>query len=132
MKPLSHGIRNHSARAVLIPFVNESGEESSGGFWLAVNFLGLCAIAALATPSFLPVRTYSCSNACVNNLRQMDGAAQQWALENQRKPEDKITMPGITPYLKSAVQCPQGGDYTIGPAVSNSVTCSFPGHVLPP
>jgi hypothetical protein len=63
----------------------------------------------------------------------MDGAIQQWVLENHKKPEDRITMSDITPYLAPTLtnKCPQGGTYTIGPAVSNGVTCSFPGHVLP-
>jgi hypothetical protein len=62
----------------------------------------------------------------------MDGAIQQWALEYQKKPEDKIAMSDISPYLSHELQCPRGGKYTIGPAVSNGVTCSFPGHALPP
>ena len=70
-------------------------------------------------------------NACVNNLRQIDGAIQQWVLEYHKTPEAKMTMSDIRPYLSHELGCPFGGKYTIGPAASNVVTCSFPGHVLP-
>lgn len=61
----------------------------------------------------------------------MDGAIQQWTLEQKKNPDEKVMFNDITPYLKNPVTCPQGGNYTVGPAVSNGVTCSFPGHVLP-
>ena len=117
---------------MLVICVDESGRQSSSGFWLAVNFLAFCAVAALAIPTVLPHRAYCCMNACVNNLRQLDGAAQQWALENQKKPGDRITMTDITPYLRNPLVCPQKGAYKIGPVVSNVPTCSIKGHALPP
>jgi len=86
---------------------------------------------AIVIPNFIRARTTPASNACINNLRQMDGAIRQWVLEYQKKPEDKLTLPDITPYLSRELQCPQGGKYTVGPAVSNGMTCSFPSHVLP-
>jgi hypothetical protein len=51
-------------------------------------------------------------NACVNNLRQIDGAIQQWALEHERGPADAVTAADITPYLKrgndlDSIYCPQ-------------------------
>src|SRR5438445_12669066 len=38
--------------------------------------------AAIAIPNFVRERQTSQTNACINNLRQIDGAKQQWALEN--------------------------------------------------
>jgi len=117
---------------VLILSVTDSDKESSGGLWLVMNFLALCAVTAVAIPHVVRARTCRCSNACVNNLRQMDGAMQQWALENRKMLEYKIAMADITPYLKNPLVCPQGGTYKIGPAVSNAPTCSIKGHSLPP
>ncbi len=88
-------------------------------------------VGSIATLNFIQARNTPASNACINNLRQMDGAMQQWAIENRKEPGDKVTMADITPYLKSSVRCPQGDNYTVGPAISNRVTCSFPDHVLP-
>ena len=111
--------------------MNESDDESSGGIWLVVSFLAVCAIAALAIP-LLPVRTHSSQNACINNLRQMDGAVQQWALEQKKNPNEKVMFTDIAPYLKNSITCPQGGKYTVGPAVSNVPCCSITAHHLPP
>lgn len=70
-------------------------------------------------------------NTCLNNLRQLDAAKQQWALELS-KPAG--SMPGaqeILQYLKDAVMplCPAGGAYSINPS-GTVPTCSVPGHVL--
>src|ERR1043165_869686 len=65
------------------------------------------------------------AGGCINNLRQIDGATQQWALDNKRKPETNVAWNDITPYLKLELTCPQGGKYTIGPTVSNAPTCSI-------
>src|ERR1700719_983124 len=48
---------------------------------IVVAIIGL--LAAIAIPNFVRARTTSQQNACINNLRQIDGAKQQWALENK-------------------------------------------------
>ena len=47
---------------------------------IVVAIIGL--LAAIAIPNFVRARQTSQTNACINNLRQIDGAEQQWALEN--------------------------------------------------
>jgi len=71
-------------------------------------------------------------NACLNNLRLIDGAKQQWALENSRPVGGLVGSPDIAPYLKSDTvpTCPGGGAYTINPIGINPI-CSIPSHVLP-
>jgi len=74
---------------------------------IVVAIIGL--LAAIAIPNFIKARTTAQKNACINNLRQIDGAAQQWALETKQQP---TAIPGSTdvlPYLKNAVTCPAGG-----------------------
>ena len=51
---------------------------------IVVAIIGL--LAAIAIPNFVRARTQSQKNACINNLRQIDGAVQQWALENKQAP----------------------------------------------
>ena len=70
-------------------------------------------------------------NACINNLRQIDGAKQQWALENKKPDNTLVGDVNITPYLPGNVMptCPSGGTYTIN-AVGVAPTCSIPGHQL--
>jgi hypothetical protein len=68
---------------------------------------------------------------CINNLRQIDGAKQQWALENRKTITDVPTEKDVAPYLKNAIpKCPGGGTYTLG-AAGAAPTCSIPGHALP-
>ena len=106
---------------------------------IVVAIIGL--LAAIAIPNFVKARATSQANACINNLRQIDAAANQFALENKKKTGDTITYPGdLTPYIKlnsanSIPGCPAGGTYsdaTVGaiPACSLASTVT-PSHILP-
>jgi hypothetical protein len=71
-------------------------------------------------------------DACIANLKLMDAAKLQWALE-YNKTEDAIpTVQDLLPYFKDGVfpVCPSGGTYTIN-SVGQAPTCSIPGHALP-
>ena len=46
---------------------------------IVVAIIGL--LAAIAIPNFVRARQTSQTNACINNLRQIDSAKQEWALE---------------------------------------------------
>jgi|SRR6185295_2562144 len=120
--------------AVFDSFMSESDKESSSGVWGFVNILGACAIVTtvLVAPMIVRSRSRCCGNSCINNLRQIDGAVQQWALEQKKEIGDKVTMSDITPYLKNPITCPQKGVYIVGPTVSNIPICSVAGHALPP
>jgi hypothetical protein len=71
-------------------------------------------------------------NACINNLRQIDGAKNEFALEKGKKNGDVVTEADITPYMVGGKMpvCPSGGTYTIG-KVGDKPTCSTAGHFLP-
>src|SRR5262252_7846765 len=64
---------------------------------IVVAIIGL--LAAIAIPNFVKARQNSQTNACVNNLRQIDGAKQQWALENGKTGATTVGTTSITPYL---------------------------------
>ena len=71
-------------------------------------------------------------DACIANLKLIDAAKLQWALENN-KVEDAIpTKQDLLPYFKDGgfPVCPSGGTYTIN-SVGQTPTCSIPGHALP-
>jgi len=83
----------------------------------------------------------SVANACINNLRQIDAAANQFALEHHLTNGDPINFPNdLTPYIKlnkdgKIPSCPSGGIYQDG-IVGLAPTCSLgttvtPAHVLP-
>lgn len=74
-------------------------------------------------------------NACINNLRLIDSAKQQWALEYKKTATDVPTWDDLRPYLGHGPNgelptCPGGGTYTIG-AVNEKPQCSVQGHALP-
>jgi prepilin-type N-terminal cleavage/methylation domain-containing protein len=102
---------------------------------IVVAIIGL--LAAIAIPNFVKARTTSQQNACINNLRQIDGAVQQWALEFKKDPTATVTEADVTPYLKNSVICPSGGtafaDSYALLTVADRPTCKkVPGtHVLP-
>ncbi|MEI8351227.1 MAG: hypothetical protein WCG36_02835 [bacterium] len=88
-------------------------------------------MAAIAIPSFMKARTVSQGNACINNLRMLEAAKEQWALENKKKEGDSVVEAGILKYMKGGQmrRCPQGGDYTLG-VIGENARCSCPGHQL--
>jgi uncharacterized protein (DUF3084 family) len=72
------------------------------------------------------------ANTCINNLRQIDAAKQQWALEKEKSATDVPTAEDLLPYFKDGIfpVCPDGGTYSIN-AVGDLPACSIQGHVLP-
>jgi len=77
---------------------------------IVVAIIGL--LAAIAIPNFVRARQTSQANACINNLRQIDGAAQQWALETKQAPDVSYGIADISSYLKNSVICPAAGSDT--------------------
>src|SRR5512135_3004399 len=64
---------------------------------IVVAIIGL--LAAIAIPNFVRARQTSQTNACLNNLRQIDGAKQQFALENGKTAAYDCQPADVTPYL---------------------------------
>ncbi len=64
---------------------------------IVVAIIGL--LAAIAIPNFARARTTSQQNACINNLRQIDGAKQTWALEHYLPPTATPVDTDVQPYL---------------------------------
>ena len=101
------------------------------GIVLAVMIIPL--MLGIAIPNFVRARDMAQTNVCINNLRQIDAAKQQWALENNKKGTDTPTQSDLVRYISSKGQfpvCPNRGTYTIGP-VDEPPTCSIAGHQLP-
>ena len=104
---------------------------------IVVAIIGL--LAAIAIPNFVKARATSQANACINNLRQIDAAANQFALEQGKKTGDTFAMAtDLTPYIKlnssgSIPPCPAGGGYTCSTVGVNPV-CTLstltPTHAL--
>jgi prepilin-type N-terminal cleavage/methylation domain-containing protein len=104
---------------------------------IVVAIIGL--LAAIAIPNFVKARTTSQANACINNLRQIDGAKQQWALEQKQLSSASPGSAAIQPYLGRGTvgaypTCPANGSYTINDcatAPTCTLTTATPSHSLP-
>ncbi len=108
---------------------------------IVVAIIGL--LAAIAIPNFVKARATAQANACINNLKQIDGAVNQFALEQRRTSGSSVSYPAdLTPYIKlnalgSIPSCPAGGSYAVATiGVNPQVTCTLgnsvtPGHYLP-
>src|SRR5882724_6671582 len=68
---------------------------------VVVAIIGL--LAAVALPNFVRARVTSQRNACINNLRQIDGAKQQWAFEFHATLSTIPTISDIQPYVGRGV-----------------------------
>lgn len=73
-------------------------------------------------------------DSCIANLKQIDGAIQQWALEYKKVAADRYSLQdsSLLAFLRGSVLplCPAGGTYAPGSTVSVEPTCSMLGHTL--
>jgi len=99
---------------------------------IVVAIIGL--LAAIAIPNFIKARATSQANACINNLRQIDGGEQQWALENKQTSSSAPTSIAnlVTGgYVRTpggnSPSCPASGTYTTAAAISvmPTIACSL-------
>ena len=101
----------------------------------------VAVLASIAIPSFMKSRANARASACVNNLRLIDSAKQQYATFSMSCANSTVLyMSDIYTFIKGATAsagptCREGGTYTIGTVTSNP-TCSYgvastnSGHVL--
>jgi prepilin-type N-terminal cleavage/methylation domain-containing protein len=104
---------------------------------IVVAIIGL--LAAIAIPNFVKSRETSQANACINNLRQINAAESQFALEKHKTTGDNINFPDdLTPYIKMNSNgqlpiCPAAGTYDC-PTVGTNATCTLstatPAHAI--
>lgn len=93
-------------------------------------------IAAVAVPNFVS-RQGSCTNACIANLKQIQGAMEQYALENKLEATNQVSVTAISggadkyirPLINVGLVCPKGGTYSIT-TFGETPTCSVPGHTI--
>ena len=97
---------------------------------IVVAIIGL--LAAIAIPNFIKARETARKNTCINNLRLIDGAIQQWALESGAAANSTVTLSKLTSYLGrggsgtinavGGTKCPSAGTYA-AVTVADKPTC---------
>ncbi|MDB6029813.1 MAG: hypothetical protein JWM16_151 [Verrucomicrobiales bacterium] len=97
---------------------------------VVVAIIGL--LGAIALPNYAKARTTSQMNACISNLKQVDGAKGVWALEQKKTITDTpvdTDVFGTTMYIKDKPVCPGGGTYTLNNlATKTSCSLASSGH----
>ena len=102
---------------------------------IVVAIIGL--LAAIAIPNFVKARTTAQTNACIANMKQIQGAIEQWALETKKGPSSAVALTDISGsssnYIKQAVntelKCPASGTYAVTTVAVNP-TCTVVSHSL--
>ena len=94
---------------------------------IVVAIIGL--LAAIAIPNFIQARNKARRDSCINNLRQIDSAKEQMAIE---KNYDSSTTPAMSElvvptdlansYIKATPTCRSGGSYTVS-AIGTNPEC---------
>lgn len=103
---------------------------------IVVAIIGI--LAAIAIPNFLRSRKESQKNACIANMKQIEGAMQQWYLAgNTDAPgaTSDIVGPTDTKFLLAWPSCPANNTAYEIPAANAAPICPNVGtltdHVLP-
>ena len=108
---------------------------------IVVLIIGI--LLAIAVPNFIRARESSRAKSCTANLKQMNSATEQWAMDNKKNTSATValsTLVGATAYIKSTPTCPSGGDYGTNLTVGSNPTCTigtngdadtFNDHTLP-
>ena len=98
--------------------------------WIVFGVVLVILLGGIALPNFIKAWNTSTQNACISNLRQMDAAANQYALESHKTNGEAIHFPDdLKPYIKlnaagEILPCPSGGSYSIA-RVGDTPKCSL-------
>ena len=99
----------------------------------------IAVLLAIAIPNYLKTSTASTKTICINNLKQIDAAIEQWAADHSIEPGTVPTAEQesqIYSYVEGrAPKCPSSGKYILNAFASKpQVSCTrgeSEGHKLP-
>jgi hypothetical protein len=89
-----------------------------------------CKISAQAV-QYLTRALKNPERFCLRNRRLMDSAKEQWVMANRKKARDPINIEEASRFVSlpiTALECPQGGEYSIGVNYDEKPTCSVHGR----
>lgn len=95
---------------------------------IVVAIIGL--LAAIAIPNFVKARENAQLNSIFNNLRIVEGAKDQWALENKRGTGETIAdIATISDYIKGGSVKSVVGEVYDATKIGEPSTATLPGSV---
>jgi competence protein ComGC len=119
-----------------IPGQPERPRKSRTVVWVVVavvlaGLLGCCLVgsilAAVAIPAFTAQQSKAEEKACFSNERNVAGAAQTFAADNNGEMAGSLQALVDGRYLKALPECPADGTYTFDP-YGGTISCSVHGH----
>lgn len=116
--------------------MNGNSSHRSRGFTLVeimIVILIIGVLMSIAVPSFIQARQSARRSSCLANMKQIETAKEQWAMDNKKANGDTVAftdLVGATLYMKNTPSCPEAGTYSVN-AIGTVPTCTVSGHVLP-
>lgn len=104
---------------------------------ISVVTIIILVLIAITVPTFIKSRNASCQNGCINNLRMIDSAKEQWALANHKTNGEEVVILRANEYIKGNTTpiCPENGAYKYNVIGKNpecsGVTSNKFGPVIP-
>jgi prepilin-type N-terminal cleavage/methylation domain-containing protein len=97
---------------------------------IVVTIIGF--LAGLGVPAFMKARASAQRTRCIDNLRQMAGAKEQWAVENFAPSGETVPDGVIDVFFKRGFPtCPSGGAYQLDPIGQDPIcNMSAVGHTI--
>ena len=98
---------------------------------IVVAIIGL--LAAIAIPNFIKAREASQRNACIANMKQIEGAKATWALEQKKVNTDTpadTDLFGATLYIREKPGCPAGGSYVMTAVQTKQLCPTVANHTI--
>ena len=86
----------------------------------------IALLAAIAVPGFLRARKRSQASRILNDLRMIDSAVDQYAIETNRKTGDTVATADWTNYLKKGSQLYNNGKSLLGTPYGGQVVDTIP------
>ncbi len=84
----------------------------------------IAVLAAMLLPTLGKAKQRALTTACQNNLRQISGAVDQYALDHQNTPPGSMAdLCGSTLYIKTQPQCPATTAKYTPPGLGADATC---------
>jgi prepilin-type N-terminal cleavage/methylation domain-containing protein len=115
--------------------IDKTTKASRGAFTLVevmIVVLIIGILMSIAVPNFIRARETSRASVCIQNLKQIFSAKEQWAMDNKADNGATVAMTvlfGTGTYMKNSPACPSGGTYTVQPVGTNP-SCDKSLHVM--
>jgi len=86
----------------------------------------IALLAAIAVPGFLRARKRSQASKILNDLRMISGAVDQYAIENNKKSDDTVTIADWTKYIKKDTDLYATGNDLFGNPYNDQIVDIIP------